>query len=113
VPAPRDIVEAAGERVAAYCAQRSSSDDYRIEHSIRGASITIVERRPPWNPPFGSEWSSTKVAQLRYDDRSRRWTLYSAGSDDRWHRYDFARPAADVTSLLAAIDDDRTGIFWG
>jgi hypothetical protein len=113
VPASRDIIEAAGKRVAAYCAQRSSSDDYRIEHSIRGASITIVERRPPWNPAFRSEWSSTKVAQLRYDEGSRRWTVYSAGSDERWHRYDFARPGSDVAPLLAAIDDDITGIFWG
>ena len=113
MPASRDVIEAAGERVAAYCAQRSSSDDYRIEHSIRGASITIVERRPPWNPAFGPEWSSTKVAQLRYDETSQRWTLYSAGSDDRWHRYDFAPPAADVTSLLATMEDDPTGIFWG
>jgi hypothetical protein len=113
VPASRDVVEAAGERVAAYCAQRSSHDDYRIEHSIRGANITIVERRPPWNPAFGSEWSSTNVAQLRYDERSRRWTLYSASSDDRWHRYDFVPPATDVAPLLAAIDDDATGIFWG
>jgi len=113
LPAPRDVLEAAGERVAAYCAQRSSSDDYRIEHSIRGASITIVERQPPWNPAYGSEWSSTKVAQLRYDERSRLWTLYSAGSDDRWHRYDVAQPDADVAPLLAAVDDDVTGIFWG
>ena len=111
--ASRDVIEAAGERLAAYCAQRSSSDDYRIEHSIRGASITIVERRPPWNPAFGPEWSSTKVAQLRYDKASQRWTLYSAGSDDRWHRYDFARSAADVASLLAIVEDDPTGIFWG
>jgi len=77
--APRDVVEATSERVAAYCEQRSSSDHYRIEHSVHGASITIVERRPPWNPALGSEWSSTKVAQLRYDVRSSRWTPYSAG----------------------------------
>ena len=113
MPASRDVIEAAGERVAAYCAARSSPDDYRIEDSIRGASITIVERRPPWNPAFGPEWSSTKVAQLRYDEAGQRWTLYSAGSDDRWHRYDFARPAADVASLLATVEDDPTGIFWG
>ena len=106
-------MEAAGERVAGYCAERSSPDDYLIECSTRGSSITIVERRPPWNPAFGSEWSSTKVAQLRFDERSRRWTLYSAGSDDRWHRYDFAPPASEVATLLAAIGNDPTGIFWG
>jgi len=48
--------------------------DVRIEHSVRGNAITIVERRPPWRDDLGSEWSSTKVAQLRYDGTN--WTLY-------------------------------------
>jgi hypothetical protein len=111
MPVRREIIEAAAERVAAYCEQRST-DVYRIEHAVRGASITILERRPPWNPDFGSEWSSTKVAQLCYE-RSPRWQLYSAGSDGRWHRYELAAPAADVAPLLHAIEQDRTGIFWG
>jgi hypothetical protein len=112
MPVPREVIEAAAEHVAAYCEQRST-DGYRIEHAVRGASITILERRPPWNPDFGSEWSSTKVAQLRYDERSRRWRLYSAGSDDRWHPYEFAALAPDVAPLLHAIEEDRTGHFWG
>jgi hypothetical protein len=114
--ASRDVLETAAERVAAFCEKQSpaeSRDSYRIEHSVRGASITVVELRPPWNPDWGSEWTSTKVAQLRYDERARVWTLYSAGSDDRWHAYEFAAPARDVTPLLEAIEEDRTGIFWG
>ena len=112
MPAPRETIEAAAAQVAAYCEQRST-DDYRIEHAVRGSSITILERRPPWNPTFGTEWSSLKVAQLRHDDTSRRWRLFSSGSDDRWHAYDLAAPAADVAPLLDAIEQDRTGIFWG
>jgi len=113
MPGDPDIMRVASERVAAYCEARSSPGDYRIEHSVRGSSITIVERRPPWNPAYGSEWSSMKLAQLRHDGDTRRWTLYSAGSDERWHRYEFARPAADIAPLLAALDEDATGIFWG
>lgn len=109
---PPEIIAAAAERVSAYCEQRST-DAYRIEHAVRGASITILERRPPWNPDYGSEWSRTKVAQLRHDERSRRWRLYSAGSDERRHPYEFAAPAPDVAPLLKAIEEDRTGIFWG
>jgi len=112
MPAPREIVAAAVAQVAAYCEDRST-DDYLVEHEVRGSSITIVERRPPWNPAFGSEWSGLKVAQLRYDERACRWRLFSSGSDDRWHPYEFASPAPDVTSLLAAIEGDRAGIFWG
>jgi hypothetical protein len=54
-----------------------------------------------------------KIAQLRYDGDMRRWTLYSAGSDERWHRDEFARPAPDIAPLLAALEEDPTGIFWG
>jgi Protein of unknown function (DUF3024) len=110
------VIDAASERVAAFCAKRSPPEmrsDYRLEQSVRGSSITIVERRPPWNPAFGSEWSSTKIAQLRFDERARRWALFWAGSDDRWHRIDEAQPATDVTPLLAAVDEDRHGVFWG
>lgn len=112
MPAPPEIIEAADAHVRAYCEQRST-DDYRIEHELRGSSITILERRPPWNPAYGSEWSSLKVAQLRYDDRAGRWRLYSHDSSDRWHPYELASPAPEVAPLLVAIEEDRTGIFWG
>lgn len=112
MPALRETIDAAIAQVAAYCEQRSA-DDYKIEHAVRGASITILERRPPWNPAYGSEWSSLKVAQLRYDDTARCWRVYSAGGDDRWHLYEIAAPAPDVAPLLQEIERDRTGIFWG
>ena len=112
MPAPREIIEAAAAKVAAYCDQRST-DDYRIERAVRGSCITIVERRPPWNPDFGPEWSSLKVAQLRYDEGAGRWRLHSFGSDDRWHPYELAPAAPAVAPLLDAIEEDRTGIFWG
>jgi hypothetical protein len=41
------------------------------------------------------------------------WTLYCADSNGRWWLYDHAAPARDVAPLLAAIDADVTGIFWG
>ena len=112
MPAQRETIEAAVAQVAVYCEQRST-DDYRIEHTVRGSSITIVERRPPWNPTYGSEWSSLKVAQLRYDERARRWRLYAHDSSNRWHPYELAPPATDVERLLDAIEEDRAGIFWG
>ena len=112
MPAPPEIIEAAVAHVRAYCELRST-DDYRIEHELRGSSITILERRPPWNPAYGSEWSSLNVAQLRYDDTAQRWRLFSFGSDDRWHPYEPAPSVPEVAPLLVAIEEDRTGIFWG
>jgi hypothetical protein len=85
--------------------------EMRLEHTVRGNAITIVERRPPWSDLAGPEWSAMKVAQLRYDAGT--WTLYCSDSKGRWWLCDDADPAADVGPLLAAIDEDATGIFWG
>ncbi|MBA2312295.1 MAG: hypothetical protein H0V97_05790 [Actinobacteria bacterium] len=49
-------------------------DKIRNEYEIRGNSVTIVERRPPWREDFGPEWSRLTVAQLRYENEG--WTLY-------------------------------------
>jgi hypothetical protein len=101
-------------RVERYCQSRVPEEMHsqvRIEHAVRGNAITIVECRPPWREDFGPEWSSTKVAQLRHDGGM--WTLYCPDSSGRWWQYDATDPAPDVRPLLAAFDDDVTGIFWG
>jgi DUF3024 family protein len=114
MPLPPDVREAAVAQVERYCDERvpaAARSEIRIEHSVRGGAITIVERRPPWSQLVGPEWSTTKVAQLRYG--AGLWTLYCSDSNDRWWPYDDADPASDVGPLLAAIDEDATGIFWG
>jgi hypothetical protein len=89
-------------------------DEIRLECARRGNSITILERRPPWNPELiGTEWTSMKVAQLRYDPSSRRWSLYCCDRNERWWPYDNIETSASVDPLLAEIDTDPTGIFWG
>ena len=30
-------------------------DQVRVEHRVRGRTVTIVEHRPPWNPALGPE----------------------------------------------------------
>jgi DUF3024 family protein len=88
--------------------------DLRLECARRGNSVTIVERRPPWNPDLiGTEWTSMKVAQLRYDPSSRQWSLYCCDRNERWWLYDGIGPSLSVDPLLAEIEADPTGIFWG
>jgi hypothetical protein len=33
--------------------------------------------------------------------------------NSRWHLYDLIKLSADFDDMLRALDDDRTGIFWG
>lgn len=75
--------------------------------------MTIVERRPPWNPELGSEWTTTHIAEPRYDTAKATWSLHWRGSDDRRHPDDRVKPSRDCQRLLAEIDADPTGIFWG
>ena len=88
-------------------------DEVRLEHSVRGKSITIVERRPPWSELIGPEWTSMNIAQLRYDEQTGKWTLHAADRNSRWFLYDNVGPVPDVGPLLAEISDDPTCIFWG
>jgi hypothetical protein len=116
MPLPADVRDTAVAQLERYCEQRvpeDSRDALRLELGVRGDAITIVERRPPWRADFGPEWSSSPVAQLRYDANARLWSLHYPDSNGRWWLYDDADPAGDVGPLLAAIDEDRSGIFWG
>jgi hypothetical protein len=102
--------------VEEYCATRvpeGLEDEIRIECSLRGRAITIVERRPPWNPEFGADWTESKVAQLRYDSKGARWTLHAVDKNSRWFAYDNIGPSRDVAPLLKEIEADPSGIFWG
>jgi hypothetical protein len=53
----------------AYCERRAPEhlrDEVQVEARIRGDKITIVERRAPWRPDFGPEWTESKVAQIEF-----------------------------------------------
>jgi len=91
-------------------------DQVSVEHQVQGRTVTIVERRPPWSPALGPEWTTMPVAQLRYAPprpTGGRWRLYWADRNRRWHLLDDVLPAATPAPLLAELDTDPTGIFWG
>jgi hypothetical protein len=116
VTLPPDVRETAVATVQRYCERRvppTSRSEMRLELSVRGNSITIVERRPPWSELVGPEWTWMRIAQLRYEARSGTWALYYADREDRWWPYDFAEPSPGVDELLRALDEDPSGIFWG
>jgi hypothetical protein len=102
--------------VALFCANSvpdEMREQVRIEYTIRGDRITILEYRPPWSALVGPEWTSMKIAQLRYDADAGTWTLFAADRNTRWFLYNDIPPASDVGPLLAEIGEDPTGIFWG
>lgn len=87
-------------------------DEIRIEVGVRGRSVTIFECRPPWHENL-TEWSRMPIAQIRYAEDERAFTLHWADRNSRWHRYDDVEPTASLDRMLHEIDDDPTCIFWG
>jgi hypothetical protein len=116
VPSRPAIPDTALAVVRRYCENKIPAqlrDKVRVEYDVRGRAITIYECRPPWHPNLGSDWTRQRVAQLRYDPDDHHWRLYCADRNSRWHYYDMVEPTPRLDELLAEIDEDPTGIFWG
>lgn len=85
-----------------------------MELDVTDRAITILECRPPWDPErMGPEWTRFPIARLRYTKSRWEWSLYWRDRNLKFHRYDRIQPAADIRRLIAEIDRDPTGIFWG
>lgn len=96
--------------VARWCRERvppRARDQVRMEYQVRGGSVTLLERRAPWRPDFGPEWTSRPIAQLRYADH--RWRLYWPDRNARWHLVDHVPPAESPADLLAVVADPASG----
>jgi hypothetical protein len=52
------------------------------------------------------------VAQIRRQ-KTGEWALYWRDRNGRWHKYDQVRPMKELPVILAELDRDRTGVFWG
>jgi hypothetical protein len=100
--------------LASYCAERvpaSLRHQIRVGYRIRTTAVTLFQERLA-DP---GRWTKLVIAQLRYNPDLHHWKLYSTDrrSLGRWHRYDLAPPAPSIEPLLAEIDHDPIGIFWG
>jgi len=103
-------------RVQRWCAARvpeHARHQVRVECEIAPRHLTIVERRAPWRPGFGQEWTSFPIARLRYTATTKSWTLYWRDRSLRFHVYHRLAPSPSVDAPLAEIERDPTCIFWG
>jgi hypothetical protein len=113
---PDNVREAAVRQVEQFCDERLPEDAHsqmRLEVAVKGARITIVERCVPWDEELGGDWTSQSIAELRYDASAATWSLYWPRATGRWQRYEDVDAASDVRPLLAEVDADPDGVFWG
>lgn len=76
--------------------------------AVSGERITGIVR-PPW---------PTDRRRLRSDAEtcagsSQRWSLFCRDRNERWWPYDNIDSSTSIDPLLAEINIDPTGIFWG
>lgn len=109
-----DLPETDLVRVGRWCEQRipaHARHQVRLEYQIHGRTVTIVERRAPWHPDYGPEWTIRPVAQLRHS--ANRWRLYWPDRHTRWRVIHNVPAAQNVTPLLQVIDDPGRPPFLG
>ena len=86
-------------------------DKVRLKFSFRGESVSLFEERPYFQDP--SQWTSSPIAQFRFNSEDKTWSLYYPDRNSKWHSYERAKPSRQFTHLLRAVEHDPTGIFWG
>jgi hypothetical protein len=115
-PSPAGLPSLDVARVQRWCAARvpdRARHQVRVECEPAARHLTIVERRAPWQEGTGQDWTSFPIARLRYAKAAQVWTLYRRDRDLRFHVCDRLPPSRHLDDLLAEIDRDPTGIFWG
>lgn len=51
--------------------------------------------------------------RFHYTKARREWATFWRDRNSRFHRYHLLAPSPQIDALLAAVDDDHSGIFWG
>ena len=99
---------------SAYCAMKVPhhiSDRFMIEFELRGNEVKLFESRP--DPSENNRWTSHKIARFRKNIDENRWYLYYADRNERWRIYDPLPSDKDIEKMLAEVEKDPTGVFWG
>lgn len=102
-------------RVQRWCAGRvpeRARHQVRVDCDVALRHLTIVECRAPWQKDDDRECTRFPIARLRYT-KVKTWELYWRDRNLRFHAYDRIGSSANIDELLAEIDRDPTGIFWG
>lgn len=101
-------------RLAAFCDGRVPAavrNKVRVGFRIKGNEVVLFEERPGFQRP--NEWREMTVAKFKYIGTQGLWRLYCQHRDLRWHEYQRLPAARSIDRLLAEVDADPTGIFWG
>ncbi len=97
-----------------YCEEKippQYRNELRVEYQIRGDEVSLIECRAPRRGE--GEWTSMKVARFKKDHKTETWQLSWADRNDRWKSYPPLPYHRDIEKLLAEVEKNENGAFWG
>lgn len=86
-------------------------DKYVLQYQISRHDVVLLEKRPYYRDP--SQWIESPVAKFRLNRKAGLWELFCRDRNSKWHRYEPLPSAGRFANLVAEVDEDPTGIFWG
>jgi hypothetical protein len=102
------------QTVGRLCRSRSPAhlkDKLRLEYSVKGHEVVIVERRPRWDNE--NEWTESPVAKLKFIRSANKWRVDWQRADLKWHEYPGLSSSDRMSDLVREIDDDPLACFFG
>ena len=102
------------QAVGGLCRRRSPAhlkDKLRLEYSVKGHEVVIVERRPKWDN--SKEWVESPVAKLKFIRSANKWRFYWQRADLKWHEYPGRSSSDRINDLVREIDADPLACFFG
>ena len=100
--------------VGKMCRRRSPvhlRDEIRLAHDVAKYFVEVYEERPGWKNR--NHWTRMGIARFRYGRRTERWHLYWMRQDLKWHLYEPLSESRSLEKLVAEVDRDPHGAFFG
>ena len=100
--------------VGVFCRRRSPPqlrDQVRVEYRITGHEVLIHETRPAFDDP--SRWTEHGVAKLRFVRTAGEWRLFWQRASLKWRSYEPLASSREIGELIAEIERDPHGCFFG
>lgn len=82
-----------------------------LAYRLTNQSVEIFEIRPVWQG--NGETHELPIAKATYVKTQRVWKLYWQRQDLKWHGYEPLPQARSLEEIIAEVDADPYGCFWG
>ena len=76
-------------------------------------TFELFEVRPVWNSPDPNDYQKLSFAKFRYIKTQKVWKLYWLRASGKWQSYDPLPEASNIDSILACIEAESHGCFYG